>query len=94
MGSMKGLEEQRGLFSRLPEDPEYWHNFTGRIVADAVPDLESFAQSGREWWSEIARFSTLLAVGASAAVFALVFLIGILYDNFSFYSDSSADDFI
>ena len=75
MGSMKGPEGQRGLFSRLPEDPEYWHNFTDRIVADAVPDLESFGQSGREWWSEIARFSTLLAVGASAAVFALVVLM-------------------
>ncbi len=75
MGSMRGPEEQRGLFSRLPEDPEYWHNFTDRIVTDAVPALASCGQSGREWWTEIARFSKLLAVGASAAVLALFFLM-------------------
>ena len=75
MRSMKRPDEQRGLFSRLPDDPEYWHSFTDRIVADATPELDSFGQSGREWWSGIARFSTLLAVGASAAVLALVFLM-------------------
>lgn len=75
MGSMKKPEELRGLFSRLPEDPEYWHNFTDRIVADAVPALASYGQNRREWWTEIARFSKLLAVGASAAVLALFFLM-------------------
>ena len=75
MGSMKGPDEQRGLFSRLPDDPEYWHNFTDRIVADSGPELERLSENRREWWSEIARFSTLLALGASAAVFASFFLM-------------------
>ena len=72
---MKGPDEPRGLFSRLPDDPEYWYKFTDRIVADAGPELKSFGDSRREWWSEIAQFSTLLAVGASAAVIALIFLM-------------------
>ncbi len=75
MGSMKRPEEPRGLFSRLPDDPKYWSDFTDRIVADAGPELGSFGEKRREWWSEIARYSTLLAVGASAAVFALIFLM-------------------
>ena len=72
---MKTPDEQRGLFSRLPDDPEYWRKFTDRIVADAELELASFGQLRREWWTEIARYSTLLAVGAAAAVFALVFLM-------------------
>ncbi len=70
MGSMKGPKEQQGLFSRLPDDPGYWEGFTDRIVGDAVPALEKFKGEKGEWWAEIARFSTLLAIGASAAVFA------------------------
>jgi len=75
MGSMKGPDEQQGLFSRLPDDPEYWHDFTERIVADAGQELERLGETRREWWSEIARFSPLLAVGASAAVLVLAFLM-------------------
>jgi hypothetical protein len=63
------------LFSRLPDDPEYWHKFTDRIVDDAVTELEKLRENRAEWWSEIAQFSTLLAVGASAAVFASFLLM-------------------
>jgi hypothetical protein len=75
MGSMKGPIEQRGLFSRLPDDPEYWHKLTDRIAVDAGADLQRFGESRREWWSEIARYSTLLALGASAAVLASFLLM-------------------
>ncbi len=75
MGSMKGPKEQQGLFSRLPDDPKYWEGFTDRIVDDAIPELVESKENKGEWWSEIARFSTLLAVGAAAAVFASFFLL-------------------
>ena len=75
MGSMRRPDEQRGLFSRLPDDPEYWHSFTDRIVGDAGRELELFGESRREWWSEIARFSTILALGASAAVLVSALLL-------------------
>ena len=75
MGSMKTPNDQRGLFSRLPDDPEYWRGLTDRIVEDATPQLAEFGDKEPEWWSELARFSTILAVGAAAAVFASFFLL-------------------
>jgi hypothetical protein len=75
MGSMKMPDEQRGLFSRLPDDSEYWHGLTDRIVEDAVPQVAAFGEGDPAWWSEIARFSTMLAAGAAAAVLASFFLV-------------------
>ena len=75
MGSMKGPREQQGLFSRLPDDPEYWKTFAKRIVDDGIPVLRTFRRERREWWTGIARFSTVLAVSASAATIAALFLM-------------------
>ena len=75
MGSMKGRREQQGLFSRLPDDPEYWKTFAKRIVDDGIPVLRTFQRERREWWTGIARFSTVLAVGASAATIAALFMM-------------------
>jgi hypothetical protein len=72
MGSMNLPKQQRGLFSRLPEDHEYWRSLTNRIVEDAAPQLEEFGRRENEWWFEMARYSTLLAVGAAAAVIAFL----------------------
>jgi len=72
---MKRPDEQRGLFSRLPDDPEYWQSLTDRIVTDARADLRMYGVSRRKWWSEIAQFSTILALGATAAVFASALLL-------------------
>jgi hypothetical protein len=63
------------LFSRLPDDPEYWQTLTNRIVDDGLPVLKALREERREWWSDIARFSTFLAVGASAATIAALFLM-------------------
>jgi hypothetical protein len=72
---MKTANEQRGLFSRLPEEREYWQGLTDRIAADGAVHLASFSDRGGEWWSVIARFSTLLAAGAAAAVVGFFLLI-------------------
>ena len=75
MGSLNGPGDQGGLFSRLPDDPEYWNSFTDRIVGDAVPTLRTFREDRSVWWSSIARFSTVLAAGATAATIVAVLLI-------------------
>lgn len=75
MGSMNTPDEQRGMFSRLPEDQEYWRELTEKIVEDAAPQLSTFGKNQPEWWSEIARFSTLLAAGAAAAILAFFTLM-------------------
>ena len=75
MGSMKGRREQQGLFSRLADDREYWKTFAKRIVDDGIPVLRTFRRERREWWTGIARFSTVLAVSASAATIAALFLM-------------------
>jgi len=75
MGSMKGPRERQGLFSRLPDDPEYWQAFSNRIVDDGVRVLQAFKEDRREWWSGMARFSAALAVGASAATVAALLLM-------------------
>ena len=74
MGSMNAPNEQRGLFSRLPDEQEYWREFTDKIVNDAAPRLAEFGSDESRWWSEMARYSTLLAAGAAAAVIALLVL--------------------
>lgn len=75
MGSMKGSGEQQGLFSRLPDDPDYWRTLTNRIVDDGLPVLQALREERREWWSGMARFSRVLAAGASAATIAALFLM-------------------
>jgi hypothetical protein len=75
MGTMNTPKNQRGLFSRLPEDQEYWSGLTERIVDDAAPRLTEFGQADTRWWSEIARYSTVLAAGAAAAVVAVLMLM-------------------
>jgi hypothetical protein len=75
MGTMNTPENQRGLFSRLPEEQEYWRGLTDRIVDDAAPRLAEFRQADTRWWSEIARYSTVLAAGAAAAVIAFLMLM-------------------
>jgi hypothetical protein len=72
---MKTPREDRGMLSRLPHDKEYWDEFTNRIVADAGPHLVARRDDRGEWWSAMARFSTLLATGAVAALLALVSLL-------------------
>ena len=72
---MSGVDEQRGLFSRLPDDTAYWQDLTNRIVDDARPQLAELAGNREVWWSEIARYSRLLAAGAAAAVLAILFLL-------------------
>jgi len=74
MGSMNNPADGRGMFSRLPDDPEYWDKLGARIVNDAVPTLATYREDRNEWWSVLARFSTALAVGATAAVLAAVLL--------------------
>lgn len=75
MGPMNTPNEQRGMFSRLPEDQQYWRELTEKIVEDAGPQLSMFGKNEPEWWSEIARFSTLLAAGAAAAILAFFALM-------------------
>jgi hypothetical protein len=75
MGSMSTPNEPRGLFSRLPDEQEYWREFTDKIVNDAAPRLAVFDSDESRWWSELAQYSTLLAVGAAAAVIALLLLM-------------------
>jgi hypothetical protein len=72
---MKTPNEQRGLFSRLPDDSEYWKGLTDRIVQDGSERLEKLASREPEWWAEIARYSTILAASAVAAVVACFLLI-------------------
>jgi hypothetical protein len=72
---MKRPREQRGLFSRLPDDPGYWQMLTDRIVDDGVPVLQARREESRKWWSGMARFSTVLAVGASAATIGTLLLM-------------------
>jgi hypothetical protein len=55
MGSMKSPREQQGLFSRLPDDPEYWQTFANRIVDDGVPVLRAFREERRESWLSVLR---------------------------------------
>ena len=75
MGSMRGSREQQGLFSRLPDDPDYWQTLSNRIVDDGLPVLLALGEDRREWWSGMARFSAALAVGASAATIAALLLM-------------------
>lgn len=75
MGSTKKPSEQRGLFSRLPDDPVYWENLSTRIADDAAPTLDQLREENNQWWSVPARFSTALAIGASAAVIAAILLL-------------------
>jgi hypothetical protein len=75
MGSLNQSSEHRGLFSRLPEDPAYWENLRNRIVDDGRPVLRTYWQERRKWWSGLARFSTALAFGASAASIAALLLM-------------------
>ena len=71
---MSAAKEQRGLFSRLPDDPAYWQDLTDKIVDDGRPRLAEFGAHRPAWWSELARFSRVLAAGAAAAVLALLLL--------------------
>jgi len=75
---MKTPNEQRGLFSRLPEEREYWQGLTDKIVADGADHLAKLSDAGAKWWSGIARFSTLLATGAAAAVVGFVLLVPVI----------------
>ena len=72
---MKTPREDRGMLSRLPEDPGYWDGLTDRIVGEARPELALRRGDRREWWSAMDRLSTVLATGAVAAVVALVSLL-------------------
>ena len=72
---MKMPPEDRGMLSRLPRDPEYWNKLSDRVVGDARPELLALRKSQREWWSDMASFSTVLAAGAMAAVLALISLL-------------------
>ena len=72
---MSEAYEQRGLFSRLPDDPAYWRDLTEKVVDDGRPQLAELGANRPAWWSEMARFSRHLAVGAAAAVLAIVFLL-------------------
>ena len=76
-GKMPGRTpgEDRGLLSRLPHDEKYWDDLTDRIVADAEPHLAVRVDERSEWWSAMARFSTVLATGAVAAILALISLL-------------------
>jgi len=72
---MNTPHQQRGMFSRLPEEQEYWSGLTDKIVDDAAALLEEFGENDTRWWFEIARYSTLLAAGAAAAVIAFLTLM-------------------
>jgi hypothetical protein len=75
MGSMRTPHDERGLFSRLPDDPAYWERLSAKIVEDAVTTINSLRDVKREWWSALGQYSTVLALGASAAVVAAVLLL-------------------
>ena len=70
MGSVKTPSEARGIFSRLPDDPAYWDSLTTKIADDAAQTLADYGEEGSGWLSLLARYSTVLAIGASAAVLA------------------------
>ena len=72
---MNKPREDRGMLSRLPDDPGYWDGLTDRIVADAGADLGVRREDRGQWWSAMASFSSILATGAVAAVVALVSLL-------------------
>ncbi len=66
--------DERGLLSRLPQDPAYWDRLTARITADAAPRVRTW-HSGEPWWSTLGRWSPLLAAAAVAAVLAAATLL-------------------
>ena len=68
----KTPREDRGMLSRLPDDRSYWDDFSNRIVEDAKPHIAARHDDRGEWWSAMARFSTVLATGAVAATLALI----------------------
>lgn len=72
---MRAPHDDRGLFSRLPDDPTYWDRLTAKIVDDAIPTLGSYREERTQWWSALAQYSKVLAVGASVAVVAAALLL-------------------
>jgi len=67
--------EERGLLSRLPQDPQYWNTLAGRVTTDASPHLRSLRSADDAWWSVLGRLSPLLATAAAAAVLTALSLL-------------------